>query len=277
MAGKSLWTIIDTLRRNPNAYPQVDIKYDPDTSATTPIILHIRPHIDLLFSGKQQRLHAISLRKLRNPNPPVTVKYNDVILSSQSEVLRRITVSRIFGPTYPGDELRYPGIWFSFDEDIIGEGLKAAHAGDRMQEVKRIIISQIESDSPANAIHDALDEVRECPAMNGELARAIVKVRPCRYLKHSLSNNSLWQIHDGVTLYFHPMSSTPLHIRIGQTTAQDLTLDLGPPLRVHYKEDERMKIHATQKPPNPENGTSCMTLPSIHLLYYHSKPNSRLL
>jgi hypothetical protein len=186
-----LWTIIDILRRNPNAYPQVDIKYDPDTSATTPIILHIRPHIDLLFSGKQQRLHAISLRKLRDPNPPLTVKYNDVILSSQTEVLRRIIVSRIFGPTYPGDELRYPGIWFSFDEDIIGEGLKAAHAGDRTQEVKRIIISQIEPDSPANAIHDALDEVRECPAMNGELARAIVKVRPCRYLKHPFSNNTL--------------------------------------------------------------------------------------
>lgn len=186
-----MWTIIDILRRNPNAYPQVDIKYDPDTSATTPIILHIRPHIDLLFSGKQQRLHAISLRKLRDPNPPLTVKYNDVILSSQTEVLRRIIVSRIFGPTYPGDELRYPGIWFSFDEDIIGEGLKAAHAGDRMQEVKRIIISQIEPDSPANTVHDALDEVRECPAMNGELARAIVKVRACRYFKHSFSNNTL--------------------------------------------------------------------------------------
>ena len=53
------------------------------------------------------------------------------------------------------------------------------------------------------------------------------------------------QVHDGVTLYFYPTAaSRPLHIKIGQTTAQDLNLDLGPPLRVHYKEDERMTIHA---------------------------------
>jgi hypothetical protein len=80
-------------------------------------------------------------------------------------------VNKVFGPTYAGDELRYPGIWFSFDE----EGIKAAQAGDRMQEVKRIIISQIEPDPP-NVIHDALDEVHECASMAGELARAIVKV-----------------------------------------------------------------------------------------------------
>ncbi|KAF8974467.1 hypothetical protein BDZ97DRAFT_1773730 [Flammula alnicola] len=211
--GTPLWTLLDTLRRHPHAYPQIDIKYDPDTSSTTPIIVHVRPHLDLLFSGKHQRLHTICIRKLRDPNPPVTV----------------------FGPTYLGDELRYPGIWFSFDEDRIGEGLKVPHAGDRMQEVKRIVISQIE---PEGKVHDALDEVNECPVMVGDLARAVVKV------------------HDGVILYFYPTAtSTPLHIRIGETTAQDLTLDLGPPLRVHYKDDERMKIHAAVKATEPDDGT----------------------
>ncbi|KDR83647.1 hypothetical protein GALMADRAFT_235961 [Galerina marginata CBS 339.88] len=233
--GTSLWTLLDLLRRHPHAYPQIDIKYDPDTSATTPIIVHIRPHLDLLFSGKQQRLHTICIRKLRDPNPPVTVVYKDSILSSPEEVLRRVGVGRVFGPTYPGDELRYPGIWFSFDEDRIGEGLKVPHAGDRMQEVKRIIISQ---NDPEEKSHDALDEVIECSAMAGELARAVVKV------------------HDGVKLYFYPTAtSSPLHIRIGKTTAQDLTLDLGPPLRVHYKDDERMKIHAAIKASEPHDGT----------------------
>jgi len=51
-----------------------------------------------------------------------------------------------------------------------------------------------------------------------------------------------------VTLYFYPTAtSRPLHIKIGQTTAQDLNLDLGPPLRIHYKEDERMSIHAASR------------------------------
>lgn len=56
------------------------------------------------------------------------------------------------------------------------------------------------------------------------------------------------QVHDGVTLYFYPIAaSRPLNIKIGQTTAQDLNLDLGPPLRIHYKEDERMTIHAAAR------------------------------
>ena len=34
---------------------------------------------------------------------------------------------------------------------------------------------------------------------------------------------------------------------LGTTTAQDLQVDLGPPIRVHYKEDDRMTIHATNQ------------------------------
>lgn len=173
--GTSLWNLLEILRLNPHIYPQIDIKYDPDTSATTPIIVHIRPHIDLLFSGRQQRLHTICIRKLRDPHPPVVIQYNNTVLSSADEVLRRVGVSRAFGPTYPGDELRYPGLWFSFEEDGITEGLGAPHAGDRMQEVKRILISQIE---PDGKVQDALDEVNETGTMVGDLARAVVKVDP---------------------------------------------------------------------------------------------------
>ncbi|EEB96437.1 hypothetical protein MPER_04433 [Moniliophthora perniciosa FA553] len=38
--GSSLWTVLDTIRRMQHAFPQVDIKYDPDTSATTPTTAH---------------------------------------------------------------------------------------------------------------------------------------------------------------------------------------------------------------------------------------------
>ena len=173
LAGSSLWTVLDMLRGMQHHFPQVDVKYDPDSPSNTPIILHVRPHLDLLFSGQHQRLHTICLRKLRDPYPPVTLRYKDTILSSSEETLRRLGVSRTFGPTYPGDDLRYPGVWFSFEEDNLGEGLKSsnAHPEDRMQEVKRVIISQ------KGLERDALDEVIECPAMFGEVLRAIVKVR----------------------------------------------------------------------------------------------------
>jgi len=215
-----------------HAFPHVDVKYDTDAASTTPIILHVRPHLDLLFSGKQQRLHTIVLRKLRLADPPVTLRYKDIVLSSPEDVLKRVFVSRTFGPTYPcpGDDLRadlrYPGVWFSFEEDGMGDGLKGIQSEDRMQEVKRVIVSQKELDGEDR---DALGELVECAAMDGDISCAIVKV------------------HEGITLYFHPPRMKPVHIRLGETTAQDLNLDLGPPIRVHYKEDERMTIHSTAR------------------------------
>ncbi|TBU32827.1 hypothetical protein BD311DRAFT_686113 [Dichomitus squalens] len=221
--GTSLWNVLDILRSAQHFFPQVDVKYDPDTP-TTPIILHLRPHLDLLFTGYQQRLHTIAVRKLRDPSPPLTLSYKKAVLSSNEEVLRRVGVSRIFGPTYPGDDLRYPGVSFSFEEDGRGESLKSPVPlpDDRLQEVKRVIISQKSADGEQR---DALDEVAECRVMAGELCRAIVK------------------IHEGVTLYFYPTGSEPIPVLLGLSTAQDLMCDLGPPIRTHYKEDDRMTIH----------------------------------
>ncbi|EAU84869.1 hypothetical protein CC1G_00388 [Coprinopsis cinerea okayama7 len=236
--GISLWTLLDRLRSLPHNFPQVEVKYDPDATSTTPIIVHIRPHLDLLFSGKGQRLHTICVRKLRDPNPPVTLRYNNTVISSVNDVLRRVVVSRTFGPTYPGDELRYPGLWFSFDDDTIGDAgpiqpAAAPAAVDKTQEVKRVFISQPGNDGKGE---DALDEVKELPSMAGEIRRAILKV------------------HDGIALHFYGEGFEPLHIRIGQTTAQDLSLDLGPPLRIHYKDDERMTIHRATSPEGVEEG-----------------------
>ncbi|KAK7470533.1 hypothetical protein VKT23_001958 [Stygiomarasmius scandens] len=232
--GSSLWTILDMLRRMQHVFPQVDIKYDPDASSITPIILHLRPHIDLLFSGKHQRLRTICVRKLRDSSPPVTLRYKDTILSSPEEVLRRVGVSRTFGPTYAGDDLRYPGIWFSFEEDGLGEGRTGTQSEDRMQEVKRVLVSQKDLDTQEG---DALGEVAYCPIMDGDISLAVVKV------------------HDGVTLHFHPSNARPIHVRLGVTTAQDLMVDLGAPLRVHYKEDDRMTIHASsQKSDSADTG-----------------------
>lgn len=157
-------------------FPRVDVKFDPDASSTTPIILHIPPHLDLLFTGHHQRLRTIVLRRLRDPNPPLTLRYKDLVLSSSEERLKRIDVSRSFGPTYPGDGLHYPGVTFSFEEDGIGDGLKATVAGgeDRTREVKRVIVTQKDPDQEDR---DALDEVVECPSMYNSIRQALVKVR----------------------------------------------------------------------------------------------------
>jgi hypothetical protein len=169
-SGASLWSVLDLLRTHKHTFPQVDVQYDPDAS-TTPVILHIKPHFDLLFSGTHQRLHTIAVRRLRDPNPPLTLTYKSNILSSPSKEFRRVNVNLAFGPTYPGEDLRYPGVRFCFDDDGLRD--KAKEHEDRSQEVVRLLITQTD---PSGGEIDALSEVAVSPIMYGELAEAIAKV-----------------------------------------------------------------------------------------------------
>ncbi|KAI0053002.1 UPF0183-domain-containing protein [Auriscalpium vulgare] len=221
--GASLWAVLDLLRTHHHAFPHVAVQYDAD-APTTPVLLHIRPHLDLLFSPAQQRLHTIAVRSLRDPNPPLTLTYKSAVLSSSSKPLRRVDVSRAFGPTYPGRHLQYPGVRFLFEDDANGE------KGERTQEVARILVTQADGHDGAG-IPDALGEPAVCPAMYGDVAEAIVKV------------------HEGVDLRFYAAESPiVVRVRLGLTTAQDLLTDLGPPLRTFYKEDDRMAIHGRTHP-----------------------------
>jgi hypothetical protein len=167
-----------------------------------------------------------------------------------------LIVSRTFGPTYYGDDLRYPGVTFSFDDDALAEGFKGSkgQTDDKMQEVKRVLISQKPREGEER---DALGEVVQCPVMAGEVARAVVKAKLDSSIFVGFSNRLLSQIHDGVTLHFY-MSPKTIQVRIGETTAQDLILDLGIPPRIHYKDDERMKIHSVNRTASDENETGCM-------------------
>lgn len=78
-----------------------------------------------------------------------------------------------FGPSYSDNPPKYPGVWFSFEEDGIGEALKDAQAIDRDAEVKRVFITQKDT---LHKMQDALDEVAECTIMAGDIHRAVVKV-----------------------------------------------------------------------------------------------------
>jgi len=207
-----------------NEFPQVEVKFDVD-SPTSPIIVHVRPHLDLLFSEHHQRLHTIVLKRFRDV-PPVTIRFKGKILLAPDHVLRRVDVSRAVGPTYEGDELRYPGVWFSFDENAVPQG--------QNQEIKSITITQHNGQD-----RDALQEVLECPVMCGGVARAVAKV------------------HKGVTLHFYPtVTSEPCLVEIGVTTVQDLYVGLGAPPRTHYREDDRMHIHSRQRTNDEEEEDS---------------------
>ena len=190
----SLWTAIDLLRHNTTLFPRVEVKFDAASESTlSPILLHINPHLDLLFTGRHQRLRTISLRRLTDPSPPINLTYKDTILlsghsstSPSDNVLRRSDVSKFFGPTYPGEDLHYPGVSFLFDEDgpsnigmhgndVLVGAIRVGSPGreERHKEVKRIVVNQTNVDGIET---DALDEVNECESMVGNIRQAIAKV-----------------------------------------------------------------------------------------------------
>lgn len=79
--------------------------------------------------------------------------------------------------------MRYPGIWFGFDEDgMLGHAGIPTHMAqspeERNQEVKRIVVTQrTDADDQVAQEKDALDEATECPEMYGDLKKAYVKAR----------------------------------------------------------------------------------------------------
>lgn len=176
--GTTLWAVLEYLREAKVSYPQVIVKYDSESPAVTPIVIHILPYVDLLFSTHSQRLRTISLRGLRSSSQgmPLVLRYRNTVLASSYQPLRKGGVAKFFGPTYPGDIMRYPGIWFGFKED--GEDISATIRGtagdDRDPEVKKIVIQQKHVE---DGIGESLIEVSECSVMLGGIRRAVVKVR----------------------------------------------------------------------------------------------------
>ncbi len=75
--------MLDLLRQHTTLFPRVDVKFD-DGVADAPVLLHVAPHVDLLFSARHQRLRVVAARRLREPAPPLQLLYRGAVLSSVS-------------------------------------------------------------------------------------------------------------------------------------------------------------------------------------------------
>ena len=159
--------------------------------ATSIVLVHLYPHFDLLFSPIGQRLHKISLRRLRHgvfpsltpasvpaahAGPGLCLRYKDHVLSSPDIVLKRSGVNKAFGPTYDWESMKYPGVSFMFDEDpltAVGMGTARVGEGDKGAEVKRIIVNE---KLPDGHEADPFGEVEEGQIMCGDVSKAVIKV-----------------------------------------------------------------------------------------------------
>ncbi|WVQ80750.1 hypothetical protein IAT38_002855 [Cryptococcus sp. DSM 104549] len=199
--GDTLWHVLDILRTHKNQYQKVEVSWNPDHPHKSAVTIHL-PHITLYFPPSlTQTLTLISLPSI--PISNLTLTFQTQVLSSPTQPLTRAQVGRILGPTFAsqGSTLEFPGVSF---ELVHGQGQSRAGRDDAVQ---GMTISPREGQGET--------------ALQGQLTSCVI------------------QPSTGVTITVS--GEDPLDIIIGETTSQDLLLDLGPPLRKFWKEDDRLE------------------------------------
>lgn len=101
------------------------------------------------------------------------LSYKNEVLSGPDVVPHRTAVQRMMGPTYKGEHMKYPGVWFSFDDDLPGNaGVTNPTEGN--SEVRRVVVTQRQEQREKEPDEDS-DEVVPNSTMYGEIKKAVIK------------------------------------------------------------------------------------------------------
>lgn len=198
--------------------------------------------IILLFEGSSQRLREIQIIDFER----LRIQYQDDELCSDETTPTIQLVYKLFGPTYPGVydankgtyTLSYPGAAFVFE-------IPPKH-GSRL--------SSAPSDLPLQLPDGSIPVASKLLLFQGADSRSTSSQKI-----HSWTNASVTTEREiesaivdlktrSVSVHLAKVSavSDVVKLVIGETTAQDLVVDLGSPLRVFYKQQDKMRIYGDQ-------------------------------
>ncbi|ORY33951.1 hypothetical protein BCR39DRAFT_230785 [Naematelia encephala] len=201
--GDSLWHVLDLLRTQKTRYPKIEVSWDPDNAHKSAVTIHLQ-NITLVFPpSPHQTLQVISLPNLASTVLPVglTLAYENDTLLSPSRPLTRARVGKILGPTYAHNG----------SSKLVYPGISFDISGA--------------ASGSGGAREDLVTSLTVVPREEGDIP-VLNTIKGC-----------IIQPNVGVTLFV----PDELEIKINETTSQDLLLDLGPPLRKYWKEDERLE------------------------------------
>ncbi|OCF40325.1 hypothetical protein I317_05892 [Kwoniella heveanensis CBS 569] len=218
--GDNLWHILEIIRTHKTEYPKVEVSWDEDAPHKSAVTIHLL-HLILYFppSPLYQTLTLISIPSLRSPmasssSPSssgqshssasnITLTYETQVLYAPNQFLTRAKVGRLMGPTF------------------------VSSAGDKL-DFPGIAFDLISGMTGSGGLGPREDFVEKITIMQ----------KPDEELSPKLTSCVL-QPNVGVTLALD--AEQVIEIVIGQTTSQDLSLDLGPQLRKFWKEDDRLE------------------------------------
>ncbi|MBW0487961.1 hypothetical protein O181_027676 [Austropuccinia psidii MF-1] len=260
--GSLLWNVINIIRSEQSAFPNVHLSWDSQKAATGFVLLSIpSPPLHMLFDGASQRLLVIEAyqppahESVASVCPPpigqwIVYKSQPIaqaVGANEPGVNLRV-IHRLFGPTYPPaphvahpDEqvVSYPGVAFSFFEKLLVRVILSLQPTGNQDDREIIPLGETYFKPKIPKFLDCMDGDVKC-------AQIIL--------------GRLGQEPTSIHFSFHSASSSQLPpaviVTIGRSTSEDVMCDFGAPLRTFWKEDDRMKIHAHLGTVGTQNGQS---------------------
>eukprot|EP00123_Amoebidium_parasiticum_P000783 comp11683_c0_seq1/m.6221 comp11683_c0_seq1/g.6221 ORF comp11683_c0_seq1/g.6221 comp11683_c0_seq1/m.6221 type:complete len:426 (-) comp11683_c0_seq1:175-1452(-) len=226
VVGMPLSVAIDYLKQQFREIKSVDLLYSERQPLQVDIVVRLnRDGLQLRFNPSTQRLKIV---EVFDPSC-VVLSYGGTVFSSAETLPTFANIYRLFGPSYPGDydavqhyyRLSYPGLAFFFPIPSKYDSLYANGKGD-------VPLQFLDGTTP-------------------------VARRLCIYSEEALNPPQIANTAQSPTWPVEEVLVKPgVGIQLVQSGAQvlfgdscqDVLSEIGPPSKVFYKEEDKMKIHA---------------------------------
>lgn len=278
--GASLHDVLTRLKAEPQRFPKLEVLYSPEQPVTEPVCIML-PHngIRLRFDGPEQRLRLIEVVDFTKNH--ITFKDRDLLKpaangisapaspipgeSSLGPTFRHI-YHRLLGPTYGGEfipplsgsqedgtyVLSYPGVAFNFSL------AKSVYSPDKD------VVTLLSSSSSPNQIATSMavfSGASWAEARQTLWSETLPSVKQTSMLPRTKDvypdEVSLVRIHGGGKLdLFRKWTNNAFRIQLGETTPQELVMELGPPNAIYRKNDQKMIIHKMRTTSNTHSRPS---------------------
>ncbi|KAG5918728.1 hypothetical protein E4U42_006755 [Claviceps africana] len=278
--GASLHDVLTRLKAEPQRFPKLEVVYSPEQPVTEPVCVVLPQNgIRLRFDGPEQRLRLIEVVDFTKSH--ITFKDRDLVKPPANGTHRagspvagesplgptfRHIYHRVLGPTYAGEflappagspddgtyVLSYPGVAFNFslansaysaDKDVVTL-LSPPASPNRVATSMAVFSGTSWAEARQTLWTDVLPSVKQTSVLP-----RTKDVYP--------DEVSLVRIHGGGRLdLFRKWTKHAFRIQLGETTPQELVMELGPPNAIYRKNEQKMIIHKMRTTSNAHGWTS---------------------
>ncbi|KAF7555052.1 hypothetical protein G7046_g6645 [Stylonectria norvegica] len=274
--GATLHDVLTRLKAEPQRFPKLEVLYSPERPITEPVCIELPTNgIRLRFDGPEQRLRLIEVTDFTKNH--ITFKERDLVKPANESSAPASPVPgepttgptfrhiyhRLLGPTYAGEfipsstgqdsgiyVLSYPGVACNFS--------LATSAYAPNKDVVSIFSSATSQVATSMAIFSGDSWAEARPTLWTETLPSIKSTTVLPRGKDVYPDEiSLIRLHGGGRVQlFRKWTSNSFWINMGETTPQDLLLELGPPNAIYRKNDQKMVIHKMRTASNTRSRPS---------------------